>query len=467
MNKSWHLILRHRLARAGMLLLILLYGSAILANFLAPYSAQEEFRDLFYHPPTSIHFRDEERNLVAPYVIPSHLIDPGKHHFREGSPLWIGFSIQEKNTSPYIRETIYFDKALAVLENSKGEHLGAIVSIQETGEDTGVFGQQTTIHPLVADDQIIIRTEGKQIVYQKRNNQYVRRTSDPGVLLLNDSGEELTSFHTSLEKSRIRFFVHGSPYKLFGLIRTDIHLFGVESPGHFFLMGTDQLGRDIFSRILFGARISLTIGLIGVLLSTCLGMWIGGLAGYFGGLTDAVLMRAADVLLSIPALYLLLSVRNAFSLELSSVLTYLLMILVLSLTGWAGIARVIRGMTLSLREQEFVLAAKALGARPARILLQHILPNTLGYVIVRATVLIPAYILAEVTLSYLGIGIHEPAASWGNMLSAAQELRVLEQFWWILYPGLFLFLAVLGFHFLGEGLRDLQISPQTTRSTLS
>jgi len=220
------------------------------------------------------------------------------------------------------------------------------------------------------------------------------------------------------------------------------------------LMGTDQAGRDIFSRVLHGAQISLTVGLIGVLISTLVGWWVGGIAGYFGGKTDTLFMRSAEVLMSIPALYLVLSVRNIFPMDLSTKATYLLMIVVLSLTGWATMARVIRGMVLSLREEEYVLSAKALGATSSRILVRHILPNTAGYVIVRATLLIPVYILAEVTLSYLGIGIQEPAASWGNMLSAAQELRVLEQFSWVLAPGLFLFLTVLGFNFLGDGLRQ-------------
>ena len=167
-------------------------------------------------------------------------------------------------------------------------------------------------------------------------------------------------------------------------------------------------------------------------------------------------MRGVDVLLAIPALYLILCVRNVFPTNLAAQATYPLTIVVLSLTGWAGMARMIRGMVLSLREQEFVIAARALGANANRILFRHILPNTFGYVIVRATLLIPAYILAEVTLSYLGLGIQEPAASWGNMLSAAQELRVLEQFTWVLAPGIFLFWTVLAFNFVGDGLRDLE-----------
>ena len=324
---------------------------------------------------------------------------------------------------------------------------------------------------------------------------------------------------------------------MFHLFQTDLHLFGVEEPAHVFLFGTDQTGRDIFSRILHGARISLTIGLAGVLLTTIIGLAVGGISGYYGGAIDSVLMRLSELLLSIPALYLILTLRNivpdrleesyekirqigletfawhnnpatfilvllisvlllsyynhrnqwrkprlifsvviflilAFgpsivegslwlvqkvlpgSTHLTSEWTYFLIILILSTVGWASLARVIRGMVLSLREEEYVLAARASGASNARVLAGHILPNTFGYVIVRATLLIPAYILGEVALSFLGVGIQEPIPSWGNMLSSAQSVRVLTEFTWALAPGFFLFLAVLAFNFLGDGLRD-------------
>jgi len=255
-------------------------------------------------------------------------------------------------------------------------------------------------------------------------------------------------------KLPVRFFISGREYVLFGFYRSRMHIFGVDSPGHIFLFGTDQLGRDTFSRVLHGAQISLSIGLVGVLLTTILGMLFGGIAGFYGGKTDALIMRFAEILMSIPALYLILTLRSILPDQLDSRWTYLILVAVLSLAGWAGMSRVIRGMVLAIREEEFVVAARALGGSDARILLHHILPNTLGYAVVRATLLVPAYILAEVALSFLGAGVREPVPSWGNMLAAAQNLRVLEQFTWTLSPGVFLFLTVLAFNFIGDGLRD-------------
>lgn len=430
-------------ATAGATILVLFYGAALFAGFLAPYSANMEFRDHFFHPPSKVHVRNEKNELVMPYVAQTYLIDARKQIYSEGSLISIGFVLPEENQNPYIAEIVDQDSALGIIRNDEGKILQTVFTAKETEENSGIFAATTAIELPARTATIAVESRGKKetfILNQKT------KTQDSPILLL--------AYESSQKRFPIKFLTRGVPYRLFGILPTELHLFGVESPGHFFLMGTDQAGRDIFSRVLYGAQISLTIGLIGVFISTIVGWWIGGIAGYFGGKTDVLFMRSAEVLMSIPALYLVLSMRNIFPTDLSTTTTYLLMIVVLSLTGWATMARVIRGMVLSLREEEYVLAAKTLGATSTRILMRHILPNTAGYVIVRATLLIPVYILAEVTLSYLGIGIQEPAASWGNMLSAAQELRVLEQFSWVLAPGFFLFLTVLGFNFLGDGLRQ-------------
>ncbi len=461
MSKAGQTLKRSPLATAGAILLILFYGAALFANFLGPYSADSEFRDHFFHPPSVIHFRNADGQFVTPYVAQTYLVDSRKHLFQEGSPLWVGRVRHEMNKNPYIAESIETEEPFAIIKNSRNEILRTIMTAKETGENTGLFAGFTTIDPNRTGKEFVVESDGKKRAFVFHNDQYVAPSDHSEILLLNRSGGTITFYKPSAEMFKLRLFTRGANYKLFGIFETDIHLIGVDLPGHLFLMGTDQAGRDIFSRVLEGSRVSLTVGLIGVLISTILGMWIGAIAGYFGGRTDSWLMRGADVVLSIPALYFILSVRNAFPVDLASEVTFALVIVVLSLTGWAAMARVIRGMVLSLREQEYVLAARSLGASSGRILLRHILPNTLGYVIVRATLLIPAYILAEVTLSYLGIGIQEPAASWGNMLSAAQELRVLEQFTWILAPGVFLFLTVLGFNFLGDGLQDLQAVRET------
>lgn len=453
------------MATAGAILLTLFYSGALFAPFLAPHSENAEFREHFFHPPSAIHFRDTSGRFVRPYVMPTYLVDSRKHIFREGTPIRIGQVLMEKNKNPYIAESIETDRPFASIRNDSGDILSTVLTAEETSENSGLFLGQTTLDPSRTGKRFTIECNGRVSEFELRGDEYIETTTDSGILVLDPSGEKVHGFKHSTEKYDLRFFQPGSSYKLFGAFTTNIHFVGVEPPGRLFLMGTDQTGRDVFSRILYGSRISLTVGLIGVILSTLLGLWIGGIAGYYGGKTDAFLMRSVDVLLSIPALYLILCVRNVFPTEMAPQATYPLTIAVLSLTGWAAMARVIRAIVLSVREEEYVIAARALGAKSSRILIKHILPNTFGYVIVRATLLIPAYILAEVTLSYLGLGIQEPAASWGNMLSAAQELRVLEDFSWILSPGIFLFLTVLAFNFLGDGLRDLQMGRQPARNS--
>ena len=237
------------------------------------------------------------------------------------------------------------------------------------------------------------------------------------------------NYHVVANDSKpLHFFVRGDKYTLLGLIPATIHLFGTGDKDYpVYLLGADQFGRDVFSRLLYGSQISLSIGIVGIVLSFAFGMIIGGISGYFVGATDTVIMRLCELIMSIPALYFI---------------------------GWASMARVIRGMTLSLREQQFVLAARALGQSHMKIIVRHILPNTFSYVIVAATLSVPYYILGEVVLSFLGVGIQEPSASWGNMLTAAQNTEYLRNYPWLLAPGAAIFVTVLAFNFLGDGLRD-------------
>jgi peptide/nickel transport system permease protein len=252
----------------------------------------------------------------------------------------------------------------------------------------------------------------------------------------------------------LHFFVRGDKYKLLGLIPASLHLFGSDDNHPVYLLGTDQFGRDVFSRLLYGSQISLSIGVIGILLSFSFGMIIGGAAGYFAGSTDTILMRFCELIMSIPALYLIISLRNAFPPTMSSSQIYAMIIVILSFIGWASMARVIRGMALSLREQQFVLAARTMGQSHLKIILRHILPSTFSYVIVAASLSIPYYILGEVVLSFLGVGIQEPSASWGLMLNAAQNTEYMKNYPWLLAPGAAIFVTVLAFNFLGDGLRD-------------
>ncbi|MBI1798683.1 MAG: ABC transporter permease [Candidatus Eisenbacteria bacterium] len=252
----------------------------------------------------------------------------------------------------------------------------------------------------------------------------------------------------------LRLWVRGERYAWAPGLRSNVHLFGARA-GTIHLLGTDPFGRDVLSRLLYGARVSLTVGLAGLVVSLTLGLLIGGVAGYAGGWLDALLMRISDLLLSVPALYLLIALRSVFPVSLPSDQVYFAIVLILAVIGWAGIARVVRGMVSSIRRADYVAAAEALGAGPLRVVTRHILPNTLSFVIVAATAAVPGYILGEVFLSFLGVGVQGPAASWGNMLGQARSLRVLTSFpWLLLAPATAIFVTVMAFNLLGDGLRD-------------
>jgi peptide/nickel transport system permease protein len=255
-------------------------------------------------------------------------------------------------------------------------------------------------------------------------------------------------------KSSIRFFVKGDKYKLFGIIPSRYHLFGVDSTVRFYLWGADSRGRDLFTRILWGSRISLSIGLIGVFISLSLGLLVGGISGYYSGKLDNIIMRVCEMIMMVPGFYLMLALRSAFPVNLSSLQVYLLIVFIFAFIGWPGMARVIRGLSLSLREREYVLAAKALGLSDAYIIIKHILPHTLSYTIVVATISIPGYILGESGLSFIGLGIMDPVPSWGNLLSDAMGIAQIRFHPWILLPGLFIFITVMAFNLLGDALRD-------------
>lgn len=254
----------------------------------------------------------------------------------------------------------------------------------------------------------------------------------------------------------VSFWVPTEPYRLLGFIPVAHKLFGTQAPHKLYLMGSDSTGRDVFSRLLYGSRVSLTLGLIGVSITMVLGFMIGGLSGYIGGTFDDLVMRGVEIIMSIPGLYLLIALRAAMAQHFESDEIFVLIVVILSFVGWTGTARVIRGMTLSLRQRPFVQAAEAMGQSRVRILLKHILPNLASYLLISATLSIPGYILGEATLSFLGLGIAEPSASWGLMLAQAQEMKVLMLgFFWLFVPGLATFLVVMAFNLLGDELRDI------------
>ncbi|MFN0152052.1 MAG: ABC transporter permease [bacterium] len=352
-------LMRRRTAAISLVVLVLLYGAALFADFLAPYGMDEKhYRDPhFYkhHPPMTLRWVDAEGRFHArPFVYASRLADLGATRYAE---------------------------------------------------------DHRTIHP-------------------------------------------------------IRFFVRGSRYPVLGgFASSDRHLFGVDAPGRVFLLGTDFFGRDIVSRILFGARISLSIGLIGIALTFFVGLALGGASGYFGGVIDDILMRFSEVVISLPVLYLVIALAGVLPPTLSSTLRYILIVVILSLVGWAPLSRVIRGMVLAIRENEYVLAARALGLPARRVIWRHVLPATTSTVVVAATMSVPFYILAEVSLSFLGVGLQEPQASWGLMLSEAQNVTALRRLPWLLAPGVCISIVVMAYNLLGDGLRDA-LDPSETRAPI-
>ena len=256
----------------------------------------------------------------------------------------------------------------------------------------------------------------------------------------------------------VALFVRGDEYELWGLFPGNVHLFGVKTePDTFvplFLLGSDTLGHDMLSRIFFGARISLTVGLIGVVLAFFMGLVLGGIAGFFGGLADEIIMRVIDVLLALPTIPLWMSLAAALPQDWPQLKTYFYVTIILSIFGWTILARVVRGKLLSLREEDYVMAARLDGESEAQIITRYMLPGFTSYIIVSLTLSIPNMILGETSLSFLGVGLRPPTISWGVMLQEAQNLQTVAQTPWLLWPVAFVILAVLMFNFLGDGLRD-------------
>ena len=256
------------------------------------------------------------------------------------------------------------------------------------------------------------------------------------------------------QKHYLKLFAKGEKYKFLGIIPCDRHLIGSDEGGQLYLLGTDINGRDVFSRLLFGGRISMTIGFLSLFIVFPIGLLYGGISGYFGGLVDTLMMRFAEAIMAIPSFYLLIILAAILPSGMTSVQRFCLIVVIRALIGWAGFARVVRGMVLSIKNEDFVSAEKTMGASHLRIILKHILPQTTSYVIIAMTLSVPSYILAESGLSFLGLGIQQPDASWGNMLKEAQEFTNILYRPWLLAPGGLIFIAVLSFNLLGDAIRD-------------
>ena len=253
----------------------------------------------------------------------------------------------------------------------------------------------------------------------------------------------------------IYFFVEGDPYRLWGQFELNRHLFGIKDlEGTLFLLGADKLGRDVLTRIIYGSRISLSIGLVGVILSFVLGVTLGGISGYYGGTVDVVIQRLVEFVRSIPSIPLWMALSAALPKDWTTTQVYFGITIILSLIGWTFLARTVRGRFLALREEDFITAAQFSGSSEMRIIFRHMVPSFMSYIIAAATLAIPTMILSETSLSFLGLGIRPPAISWGVLLQEAQNLRSVALAPWLLTPGLAVILVVLAFNFMGDGLRD-------------
>lgn len=253
---------------------------------------------------------------------------------------------------------------------------------------------------------------------------------------------------------KLRFFCQGDAYKFWGMIPASLHLVCPAKDGQFFLLGTDRLGRDVLSRMIYGARISLTIGIFGVAMSFILGIVIGGLAGYHGGWFDAITQRVIEVLQSIPSIPLWMALAAIIPVTWSPILVYVGITLILGLLDWTGLARGVRSKLLALREEDYVLAARLMGAGSARIIRRHMIPGFMSHLIASATLTIPGMILGETALSFLGLGLRAPISSWGILLTEARSVNIIALYPWLMFPVIPVIAVILAFNFLGDGLRD-------------
>jgi len=568
----------NKLAALSLSMLLILYLLIIFAGFISPYSpTEEEFRNYFYHPPKSFHFIDQDSIFhFRPFVYPIFIVDKINNIYSEGRPLCVKIQDPTYNEEPFLLDSIRKIKYdPIIIKNNQQKIIGVIKELIEIERNSGIFigcypsspydfkknqiyfieFRNPKTNNLILSytfKAIKLYAAIKEIAADSQKNTLApnkvspEKTHSIAISLVDENGMETKNYNYYVETYPIKFFTKGFTYWL--LKKTDVHLFKPSEGGHLFLFGTDQNGRDIFSRTLYGARVSLTIGIIGALLSSILGLIIGGISGYYGRLADNIIMRLTEILMSIPAIYLILAIRNIvpnefgeiynkiiiffeqcyywknnlskslllsllfigcslsiikirrgkinhknifviiiilliflegndlvklsiFSISkfippqttITSQWVYFWIVIIISLIGWASLARIIRGIVLTLKQSGYVLAAKASGASDFYILRKHILPQTYRYVIIRATLLIPFYILSEIALSFLGVGIQEPNPSWGNMLQYAQNVKVLQSFPWMLIPGLFLFIVILSFNFLGDFLSKYSVGEAVKR----
>jgi peptide/nickel transport system permease protein len=416
---------KHTLGKVGAVVLLLLYGIALLADVLAPFTMTWTDKRKSFHPPTPIHlFTDVGgKRVFRPFVYEMVLTNVAFKTYSVVPESTIrAISIE---TIPDIGEL----RSVAREPSAEGRKERILREV----------GQKYSLEP-DADPMLALAREVDRLEASAEADLVVRL--DLGTVQTEGRPLSRELFLVKGNKNFLGFFQEGMPYRFWSLFPAKRHLFG-SATGGFHGLGTDQQGRDVLSRLLHGSKISLSVGLVGILLSFTIGLLVGGISGYFGGLIDEVLMRFCEIVQSFPDIYLLFALRATFPPSLTSIQVYLLIVAILAFVGWSGLARIIRGMVLSIKNEEFVLSARAMGLSNLKIIVRHILPNTVSFVIIQATVTIPGYILGESALSLLGLGISDPQSSWGLMLSVANDTRVVGSFPWLLVPGFMIFAAIM------------------------
>ena len=430
----WRRFKQHGLGKIGGIVLLVLYALALFADPLAPATMRWTDKTKSYQPPTRIRFSylDGGRLAVRPFVYEMHIVNQALRRYGR---------VPRRTLRIISQESVAGRAELRSVAQQEEPAARLRVSLEAVRRHYGLADSDPRLGELQALLEEIERDPRRDL------HRRVRLRRDGA------APETLELIVAKGNKNFVGFFVRGVPYRFLGLFTARIHLFTAPTGG-FFPLGSDHAGRDLASRLLHGARVSLTVGLVGASITLVMGVLIGGAAGYFGGAVDNLLMRFTEVVLSFPAFYLLLALRGTFPPTLNSVQVYFLIILIVSFVNWGSLARIVRGMVLSLRSEEYVLAARTLGLGPFKIIRRHVLPNTLSYVIVHVTLTIPGFILGESALSFLGLGITEPQSSWGLMLSVSRGYRVFQDFPWILLPGICIFLAIMAWNLVGDAVRD-------------
>lgn len=436
----WSVYLRrfkkHKLGNIGFIILAIFYTLALFADFVSPYSMGWTDKTKSYHPPSKIYwtYNDGEKTRFKPYVYEQKITNIAFKRYGVIAP--------------------YSFRAVSIETIAGKAELRSVANQKDFDERKNqIVNDVTRFYGLSPAGEVGRRLEAAINELEKSSDPDAKIIFNVGTKEVNGEETSLDVYLVKGNKNFVSFFNRGIPYRFLGLFQTDIHLFGSETGG-FFLLGGDALGRDLLSRLLHGSRISLTVGIVGSIISFIIGLIIGGVSGFFGGWVDSGLMRLTEVVISFPSIYLLFSLRSSLPSGLNSIQIYMLIIIILAFVSWASLARIIRGMVLSLRNEDYVLSAKTMGLSDFKIIVKHILPNTVSFVIVQLTLSIPGYILGESALSLLGLGITEPQSSWGNMLSVARNYRVVQDFPWILIPGFTIFLSIMAWNFFGDGVRD-------------